>query len=255
MKAKKFQLGLKLWSTNLDQIPNAIKLLESGIYQYIELFAVPGSYKDVIAKWSCCQAPFVIHAAHYNAGMDLSDPTKFDSNKILVKEAQSFADTLSATHIIFHPGVKGNLVETARQLREINDKRLLIENVPLSSIDGKFTLLGSTPAEINSLLTSVPDLGFCLDIVHACCSAYSHDQSIQPFIDEFLKLKPKLFHLADNKLNTPIDEHLAYGTGALPLQQIIEKLPINRMITLESTKNPEHFYQLAASEAHSIYAC
>ena len=254
MKQKKFNLGLKLWSTNLELISSAKKLYQAGFYQYIELFAVPGSYQNTISKWSNCQIPFVIHAAHYNAGMDLSDTTKFDSNKILINEAINFTNALSASHIIFHPGVKGNLRETARQLIAINDERLLIENVPLSSIDGKFVLLGSTPTEIRLLLVSVPKLGFCLDVVHACCSANSHTQSIQSIIDEFIALNPQLFHIADNKLETIIDEHLHFGTGSLPLKQIISQLPKSQRITLESTKNHNDFYNLARSEAEKIYA-
>jgi len=250
----KLKLGLKLWSTNLELINDAKKLYETGLYQYIELFAVPGSYEETIAKWAGCKMPFVIHAAHYMTGMDLSDHAKLDSNQILIDEAIKFADALSVSKIIFHPGVKGTLKETARQLLSIGDDRLLIENVPLSSIDGKFTLLGSTPEEIHILLTSVPRLGFCLDVVHASCSANSHNQPIQSTIDQFLYLKPQLFHLADNKLDTVIDEHLPFGTGSLPLKQIIGKLSGDQMITLESTKHLDNFYDLASNEAQAIYA-
>jgi len=85
--------------------------------------------------------------------------------------------------------------------------------------------------------------------VHACCSANSHTQSIQSIIDEFIALNPQLFHIADNKLETIIDEHLHFGTGSLPLKQIISQLPKSQRITLESTKNHNDFYNLARSEA------
>src|SRR3989339_473439 len=136
MNNKNFKLGLKLWSSNISLIPEVNRLYEQGEYHYLELFAIPGSYAETISKWSSCKIPYVIHAAHYLSGMDLSDPNKIESNQNLISEAISFAGSLSATQIIFHPGVKGTLKETARQLKLINDNRLLIENVPLSSIDG-----------------------------------------------------------------------------------------------------------------------
>ncbi|EKD80052.1 MAG: AP endonuclease [uncultured bacterium] len=253
MKSKKFKLGLKLWSTNQELILDANNLYEAGLYQYIELFAVPGSYQDTIAQWSSCKIPFVIHAAHYMTGMDLSDSTKSDSNKLLIDEAKSFADTLSATHIIFHPGVKGTLRETARQLSVIHDERLLIENVPLSSIDGKFQLLGSTPAEISSLLSSVPNLGFCLDIVHACCSANSHALNYQTILEEYISLSPRVVHLADNKHDSEIDKHLLLGAGSLPISHSLSILLNNQMITIESSKKTGNYLKLAIQEAKSIY--
>lgn len=253
MKLKNFKLGLKLWSTNLELIHDVNKLFEAGLYQYLELFAVPGSYQETITKWSKCKVPFVIHGAHYMAGMDLSDYAKFSSNQILINEAIQFADTLLASKIIFHPGVKGTLTETAHQLSNINDKRLLIENVPALSIDGKFKLLGNKPEEISNLLMSVPGLGFCLDLVHAICAVNTHGVNYQTILEGYISLNPHIVHIADNQIDSEIDKHLSLGTGSLPISQFLGMLPSDQMITIESSKKPENYFKLAAEEAKIFY--
>ena len=133
MTGRRYKLGLKLWSTNLTSIPTAKKLIDEGKYDYVELFTVPGTYKT----WQLCNIPFVVHAAHFAVGMDLSDHTNYINNNRLLDEARNFADRLKAEHLIFHPGVKGNLLETAEQLSKLRDPRALIENVPFVGIDDK----------------------------------------------------------------------------------------------------------------------
>ena len=254
MTSKQFELGLKVQSTDLKRIPEAIKLYEEGLYQYIDLFSTPGSYTDSISHWRTLNIPFIIHAAHYMTGMDLSDPTKTQSNRQLCDEARAFADALSAPHIVFHPGVKGSLKETATQLEEMHDSRLLIENVPYWSFDGKFTLLGNTAEEILFLLKSVPQLGFCLDIGHAIYSANHHQLSpLDVLANGYLPLNPQLIHLTDGDISSKVDVHYFLGTGSFPLSEIIKMFPDHQKITIESIRKDSEFYSMAKKEAQIIY--
>ena len=249
---KRFRLGIKIWSTNFDYITELVKLIDELKYSYIELFAVPGSYDDTISRWRRYQLPFIVHAAHFSNGMDLSDKEKVSSNKILIEEALKFADQLSATQIIFHSGVRGNLNETAHQLSELADRRTLIENVPSVSVDGTFKLLGSTPEDINFLVKSVTNLGFCLDIVHSICTAnYLRMNSLQ-LLKKYIELNPKLVHLADCKKNCIMDQHLIIGSGTLPINEYLNLLPNGPMITIESNRKLNNLYKLASREADLI---
>ena len=45
---KKYQYGLKLWSDNEKYISQAEKLYAKKIYDYIELYIVPGTYDRYI---------------------------------------------------------------------------------------------------------------------------------------------------------------------------------------------------------------
>jgi len=253
MNSKDFQIGLKLWSTNTSKISDAIKLYKSGFYQYIELYSVPNSYISTISKWINCKVPFVIHAPHFMSGMDLSNSSMMLSNQILINEAISFANALSATDIIFHPGVKGSLKETAHQLSNIHDDRIVIENVPSIGVDENLHLLGSKPDEIEFLLTSVDKLRFCLDIVHAVCAANTARADYMAYIRKFIELDPQIIHLADNSINNETDKHLPLGEGSIPVKIILNILPPKLKVTLESNINTSDFYNKAYQEAKIFY--
>ena len=62
--------GLKLWSTNDYYIEDAKKLYESGIYDYIELYTVPDSFCNFIKYWKELKIPFILHAPHYQSGIN-----------------------------------------------------------------------------------------------------------------------------------------------------------------------------------------
>ena len=57
------KLGLKIWSRNGNYVQPAVDLYEKGMFDYIELFAVPGS-ASYIEKWENLDIPFVLHAPH-----------------------------------------------------------------------------------------------------------------------------------------------------------------------------------------------
>jgi len=233
---KKFQFGLKLWSINENYIEEAVRLYNDGVYSYIELYAVPGSYEKYISIWKNINIPYIVHAPHFRDGMNLAKREKSESNKKLIKEAQQFADSLSAKWIIFHPGISGDIKETASQLKEIGDKRVLIENKPYYALGDGLICNGTTPEEISFIIKSA-EVGFCMDVGHAICSANAKKIDFISFLRKFIDLKPELFHLTDGDINGIYDRHDHFGKGTFPIGEILNLVPSNAMITVETIKD------------------
>jgi len=228
--------GLKLWSINKNYIIEAQKLFDEGYYKFIELFVLPGSYDNYIKLWKDLNIPIIIHAPHYREGMNLADKTKKENNTKLANEAKKFADDLNSGIIIFHPGVAGETHETARQLREINEPRAVIENKPYLGLDDDLICNGYSPEEIKYIM-SYSGVGFCLDIGHAICAANALKVDFREYLKEFFILNPVMFHLTDGDLNAVYDSHLHLGDGNYNLNYLVNLFPLNSIITLETVKN------------------
>lgn len=231
------KLGLKLFSINENYMKEAVRLYEQGFYEYIELYVVPGSYEDCIDFCKPVKIPYIIHAPHFRHGVNLAKKECFEQNIIHAHEAKKFADDLNAEYIIFHPGIAGNIEETAKQLNIINDSRILIENKPYFTIldDGNICN-GNSPEEIKYILDNTTT-GFCLDFGHCFCSANARNILPFDYLNEFMELKPSLYHLVDNDFSSTIDKHLHFGQGNYDIEKILNYLPNGAKITLETTKD------------------
>lgn len=234
-----YKFGLKLWSTNTNYIEEAKRLFIKGIFQYIELYIIPNSF-DKIEIWKNINIPYIIHAPHYNNGLNLAKKECETSNIILANEAINFANKLKAEYIIFHPGIDGDIAETARQLNEIinkfNEKRILVENKPYYALVNNLICNGSSPEEIIFLIRKT-GISFCLDIGHAICAANA--KKIDPFvyINEFIKLMPKMFHLTDGIYEAIYDKHLHFNDGNYPVEKFVKSFIYDTLITNESPKS------------------
>lgn len=233
-----FKFGLKLWSTNKNYIQEAERLYSEGVYQYIELYAEPGSYKENINLWQELKIPYVIHAPHFLGGVNLAKREQAEKNVRLLAEAQKFAAVLKVDKIIVHPGVDGDINETARQLKAINDSRILIENKPYHALDDGLICNGTSPEEIR-LVMKEAGVGFCLDIGHAICSAKAHGVNYIEYLKEFISLEPQMYHLADGDTNNFTDDHRHIGKGNFDLEIILSLLPCDAMVTIETRKDLE----------------
>lgn len=229
-------LGLKLGSPD-NIYENAVKdLWQKQAFQYIELLAVPNSYKNTIDFWKQIQKqlkiPFGIHAPHSGHGMNPSIKELEFENRERIEETIKFANDLNAEYMIFHPGMVGDLNETVRQYKPFIDNRFLIENKPFIALDDRLCL-GAKPEEIKFLMENL-GVGFCLDFGHAICAANSFKKEPIEFIKEFLELKPKVFHLTDGIYTSEKDEHLHYGKGNFPLKEFLNLIPQDAKITNEA---------------------
>jgi deoxyribonuclease IV len=233
------KLGLKLFSINRQYHDIAAKLYREGLYEYIELYAVPQSFDDTAVLWKSLDIPYVIHAPHFKHGMNLARKDHEAVNHKLYEEAARFADTLNAKYIIFHPGIGGNIQETGRQIKNFSDKRIIIENKPYHAVNDKNAICnGYLPSDID-LVMHESGCGFCLDVGHCFCAANALGKPLFDFFDEFLRLKPVMVHVSDNDAGTSVDGHKHFGSGSYDLAKIWSKLPTDSMVTIETDKDSQ----------------
>lgn len=232
-----FKIGLKLWSTNTDHyLREAKRLYADGIFDYIELYMVPGSLNTYIA-WKDIYIPFIVHAPHSAHGINLADPELENNNCKVFGEVKQFADCLNADKIIVHGGVRGNTEEIVRQLKIVGDSRVLIENKPYFPVDGSNRLLaGSTPDEIKYLMNCT-GCGFCFDIGHAVASANAHGVKWRDYFESFMALSPDMFHISDIDVSSTIDQHLHFGEGTLPVEEVVAHFWDGVFVSIETKKN------------------
>lgn len=234
-----FSYGLKLWTVNDNYIDAAIKLFNKKIYSYIELYVIPDSVNIYKGLWTELkekyEIDFILHAPHYREGLNLSKKDFFEKNIKLAEETLKFADLLGCEIVIFHPGINGSEEETVRQLNIINDKRIVIENKPYYSLIDNLICNGYSPEKIK-YITKNTKTGFCLDIGHAICASNALKKEKYNFINEFIKLKPKLFHLSDGDINSVYDRHDGIGKGNYDFKKILKLIPAASKVTIEVNK-------------------
>ena len=257
------KLGLKLWSVNTDAyLREARRLYAEGVFDYLELYVVPGS-QETLPFWEKLRndlsLPFVIHAPHSFHGVNLADAANSAANVKAFEETKRFADMLGAGKIIVHGGwcpVDGDPVaaldQLIAQLKPLADERFLVENKPYLPINNlPRRLVGSTPNEIRSVLAAVK-CGFCLDIGHAVASANAHGADWRAWLADFLSLQPAMFHLSDIQADSKLDQHLHFGTGTLPLAEIVSMLPRNANVSIETKRDSKQNLNDFADDARSL---
>jgi deoxyribonuclease IV len=233
-------LGLKIWSTNLAYLEPAQALFNLDVFQYIELFVVPGSI-NTVNVWRNVRIPFILHAPHSYSGFNLSLSERFHDNAILMKEVEMFRLALSPAMVIFHPGINGSIEETIRQLQAFKKNGFsqlisigFVENKPKVGIHGELCV-GYEPLTIKEIMEST-SMGFCLDFGHAVCTAVSLALDWRLFIGSFLTLKPGIVHLSDGLRDSETDQHLNIGAGNFDLKWFLRQLQPEIPISIETKK-------------------
>lgn len=234
------RIGLKLWSTNTgNYLACARELFARGVYDYIELYAVPGSL-CALEQWAALDIPYIIHAPHSASGVNLADKQKRASNLERYGEVKAFADALKARHIIFHGGVDGSTEELICQLSGLGEPRALLENKPvrpLPQLTNAKACRGCTVDEIRKVMQQT-GCGFCLDFGHAAAAANSLGIDPYAHMEAFLKLRPAMFHLSDlEDIRSEFDSHMHLGAGHLDIPRIAALLPQDAIISIETEKD------------------
>jgi len=233
--------GLKLWSHNQEYIPLARRLFAQGIYNFIELYVVPDTYKKYIQEWKKLKIPVIIHCTHSEHGFNPAKRGNLKNNLKLFSEVRRFCDELDGAYIIFHPGIEGNIEETIKQVCLFNEKRLLVENKPFVSFRGQ-RCRGSTYQELNSIIENCK-VGFCMDIAHAVNTAFHLRKDPYVFIKQLARLKPNVIHISDAKYSGIHDEHLNIGKGELDFKKICAVIANTsaHFLTVETDKKKPGF--------------
>lgn len=230
------KLGLKIGSKDIQYTDEILQYYEQGLFQYIELFTLSGTYEDTISYWKQFNIPFGIHAPHSAAGLNLACVANRVLNKNMIAESVKFADSLKAKYIIFHSGTKGMPNEVVIQLKPFADERFLIENKPIRGLDGS-TCVGSVYGDLKLIIDGIgKGCGFCLDFGHAICAANTLKKEPFAFIDELRKLNPRVYHLTDGNYQSELDSHLHYGKGSFPLKELLALVPDDGLVTNEAKR-------------------
>lgn len=246
------KIGLKLFSNNISSIKKAREYYLAGLFDYLELMAIPGTYRETIKYWKKLKLPYIIHAPHGKYGFNLSLPDMRKQNEKLFRETQKFADDLGADMIIVHPGLTGMIDETARQIKKINDSRIVIENNPYISLF-QTKCVGSSPEEIRCVMKAT-GVKFCLDIAHAIKSAYVRGISYKEYIRRFLELRPKIVHICDCGISGCFDEHQNLGHGEVEFKEILAAMaPIMSGMHLTLEVPEKNYKQLKAFRKDRMY--
>ena len=229
-----FNLGLKIGSKDTQYTDDILRYYDEGVFQYIELFAIPGTYNDTISYWKQFNIPIGIHAPHSAAGLNLANRFARNDNKKKINEVFQFADELKAEYIIFHSGMDGTCMESIQQLKSFSDERMLIENKPIKGIAGGICI-GTHYEELKYILEELK-AGFCLDFGHAICAANSLKTNPIEYIRKLLDFNPRIYHLTDGEYDSEIDSHLHYGEGSFPIKEVLKLIPEGSKITNEAKR-------------------
>lgn len=248
-----FNIGLKLHSTNTDLIPEALSLWKKDLFQYIELYIIPGSYPCTHEIWRRCHIPFVLHAAHSYDGINLASRTHHEKNHVLFQEVQQFADVMDASTIIVHGGMEGSIEETIYQVSRLEDPRIVLENKPRVAIRGE-ACVGATPQEFQKVAQAGVLKGFVLDFGHAECAAVSMGLKPIQLIKEFLTFEPNLYHLSDGDSANERDTHSNFGKGDRNLAAFVQLVPVGACVTIETPRNPLKGLGDFVCDVHSLAA-
>ncbi len=232
------QIGLKVYSTNVEKKSLIIDLYKDNFFNYIELYSVPESFDTTIGTWKSLFIPFIIHAAHDSNGMNLAKRKYKNKNRLLYNEAKQFADTLSSNFIIFHGGFAGNINETIQQLNKFRDNRICIENMPFVNLYGK-SCIGCSYDDIKKIIRETSSK-LCFDISHFIKYCYAHDIELIPELTKFLQFNPPVVHINDGTMNSCFDTHLHFNEGDYPLKEILLQIKLklkNFYLSVETQKS------------------
>ena len=225
------KFGLKLWSINTDLIDQAVHLIDEKVFDYIELMVIP----DSEIKPFLIDVPYIIHIPHEKFGVNIGDPAANEYSLQKINESITWADWLDAKHLILHAG-HGSMHHATNLLRELSDSRLLIENMPKVGLGGE-AMIGYSPAQIEKLIGD-NDMGLCLDFGHAVKAAVSLGMDYKEYVQGFMELEPKVFHVSDGWLGEEKDEHLGIGEGEYDfgfLMGCVERSE-TKMVTVETPR-------------------
>lgn len=227
------KIGLKLWSPNVALAHRAAELHREGWIDFIELYVVPQTFDATVGIWRDLGVPFMLHCPHGAHGFNLAKVELAESNARTFTEVQQFADALHAGVIVVHGGNRGDINETIRQLRHLNDLRICIENKPRVSLTGGICI-GHSPQEIVRILESPGVGGFVLDFGHAICAANSAQVDPFTYVGEFMKSGPNIFHVGDGDRTSERDHHFNLGRGSFDLARLVSLVPPGSSLTVET---------------------
>lgn len=237
------KFGFKLFSKNLRAAPALVRECADAARTapdlFVELMILPETTPDDLRTLQDVfdAVEIRLHAPHHTLGFDAGDPRLEKRNRETFETVRKAADLFKAKTIVVHPGCghgKERLNETVRQLKLLDDPRIVVENLPIvDDGDGK-ELLGGTAEEI-SFIRAETGYGFCMDFSHAICAAATLGRDPIKHLESFYALTPTVYHLCDGEIGKNRDTHRHYGEGDYPLGYFLKNLTApDAYITMET---------------------
>lgn len=203
------KIGLKLY-------PDKLCLIEkfNNMFDFFEIMVTPDLDLDLLHKARETGKMITIHAPHHDFGFDPGDRNLAEQNTALLQKAIKAAEIVDSPWIIVHSGLytvekKEECMQSmADFFRFFDDPRIIIENCPSPDMNFNGDLyLISTPKDAREFLSRFEHIGLLLDFGHAICTANLLEKNPYPFIEEFMALKPRAFHLSGIDIASNRDEH------------------------------------------------
>jgi len=223
------RFGIKIWSTNSELMKKAPGYHDRGDFDYIELSAIIGSFDKKKASL-LSDIPVIIHCD--NDGVDFSRKDLYEGNISAFTTAQQFADFFNSEYIIVHPGYQGDINTAGLLIRELDDKRICVENMPGKIVSLASECVGRTPEELKGLGAK----SFCLDFSHAIKASVTLKKEPFWFIERLKSLQPAIYHVSDGISSSEVDEHLNIGEGDFDFERIGRFIDRDGLVTLETPK-------------------
>lgn len=220
--------------------PQSPKDYVDKICQYADFIEIYGRVNFDYENVEACRKPVVVHAPHFQEGVNLANPEKEKQNLEALEWAHTTADKFGSNKIIFHCDSKENeecsLMQTIKFLKENFAPRIHIENMPISS-EG-VTHLGNTPEEIKMVMKET-GVKFCLDLAHVAEYALLKKINLEKLLEDYFVLSPFHFHLSDADMervanNQPNAYHKNLLEGDLDLKTLKRFIPKGSWVTLET---------------------
>jgi endonuclease IV len=220
IKTYRYQKGLEYFKDKADFIE--VMALEGEDYSFLKTLGLP----------------VVVHSQHETLGFNDADKNLREKNSKSLNFAMKIADEFRAGKIIVHPGVIKDLncsEQTAINfINGFNDKRICIENL---TIRNGFESLCSNPESSKSFIEKTK-AKLCFDVNHAFEASVFFKREFYSFMQDFLKLQPKHFHIGGQKID-PLISHLSFKDSELDFGRVLMLLPKDAEITLETTTDLE----------------
>ena len=254
------KFGFKIYSTNLYNAPKLIKecaeFASSVSDAFIELMIVPDStladLKTIKAQIGDLEVR--IHAPHDGMGFDPANKELQQQNQTLFAKAQVAADLFHTKTIVVHAGLghgQQHIDETVRQLKLLNDSRIVVENLPYLDY-GRIPMHASSAEEMSYIMQQT-GYGFCFDFSHAICSALSLNVKIDEHLKKFFNLKPTVYHMCDGDITKADDLHLHFKKGNFPLPHFLNDFTAkDAYITIETSIKVEQSAKLKIKDYHYL---
>ncbi|MBF0523098.1 MAG: hypothetical protein HQL24_08600 [Candidatus Omnitrophica bacterium] len=232
------EIGLKIWASNKGYAKEVSNLIDQCFCDFIEIYVDEGCKEEDAEFWRNIIKKVSLHAPHSYGGFNPANPGFLEEKTTALRKIEVFRRELNPLYIIFHPGIEGQLTETIRQYKKFKQEfpaifdLAYIENKPKIGCNDEICL-GASMAEVNEIQECL-GFGFCLDIAHVMCYAAWARQSWEPILDDFLLLKPNVFHLCDGFISSEKDSHLHLGEGDYDFKNVLEKMPRDGRVVIEA---------------------